>query len=969
MPDPWEYPWFAAWDLAFHAVAWAHLDPAFAKYQLLVLLREWYLHPNGALPAYEWSFDDVNPPVHAFAALRVFAIAGDDDLPSSSASSRSCCSTTCGGSTGRTPTATTSSAAASSGSTTSAPSTGRTSHPERRSCRPTARRGWPSTASPCWRWPQQLAEHDAVYDDLVVTFLERFMSITRAINSSGLYDPERGFFYDFVDSPAGRERVQVETIGGAVPLFSAVTLRATDDDERRHALRRRLAATPRAGGVRRRRARGARAPADGRHRGRAAGERRDARAAAHDAGRAVRRGVVPLAVRLAGAVQALRGPAVRRHRRRRELHGRLRAGRVDHADVRRQLQLAGAGLVAGQLPRHPVARPLPRPGSVPTSRSSTRRVRATSATCSRSPRTSPTAWSSIFLRGPDGHRPVFGGTTRFQQDPAWDNLLFFEYFHGDNGAGLGASHQTGWTALVIDLLLDPPLESAALRAGQAAGDRPWLSPRVPVGSPCCGRSTPARTVRRFGPDATLDALDDAVLDRLVPARRRLALPARRLADRRGGTRGLAPPARHPPVVRGRAARPHRRRHLRLVLRRHRLPGARATSAGTTALARLRAPARRPGHRPDAGLRAEPHRTRPPVGGPSIPSATSRAPTPTSPQRPGTGSRVATPSGGAHPRLRARPVLRRLARHAAARLLVARGPSGDDRRARSPRPGKATACAATWPCCCCPTCSSAPGAARSSRSGPMRCGPCGPRTPGSRSWPRSTGTASTTCSSRASTPPTTSGLYDRLVGDLGAVRGHLCADADYQARSARFLENHDEPRAATVFGVGDRHRAAAVITYLVPGAALPRRTASARRGGSTSPSTCAVRPTSPSATGCSTGSTTACSACSTIPSCTTATGGCSTSTRPGRATTAARTSSPCPGAVGGEPSVPRHRQHLHHRVPGLHRAPRSTSRGGTGPRGPAGSGAVRTRRCRARARGLYIDLPPWAHNVFEVSEAV
>jgi hypothetical protein len=72
---------------------------------------------------------------------------------------------------------------------------------------------------------------------------------------------------------------------------------------------------------------------------------------------------------------------------------------------------------------------------------------------------------SIFLRAPDGHRPVFGGTTRFQQDPAWDNLLFFEYFHGDNGAGLGASHQTGWTALVIDLLLDPPIESRALHAG------------------------------------------------------------------------------------------------------------------------------------------------------------------------------------------------------------------------------------------------------------------------------------------------------------------------------------------------------------------------------------------------------------------------------------------------------------------------------------------------------------------------
>jgi hypothetical protein len=70
MPDKWEYPWFAAWDLAFHCVTLAHLDPAFAKYQLIMVCREWFQHPNGALPAYEWDFGDVNPPVHAWAALR-----------------------------------------------------------------------------------------------------------------------------------------------------------------------------------------------------------------------------------------------------------------------------------------------------------------------------------------------------------------------------------------------------------------------------------------------------------------------------------------------------------------------------------------------------------------------------------------------------------------------------------------------------------------------------------------------------------------------------------------------------------------------------------------------------------------------------------------------------------------------------------------------------------------------------------
>ena len=87
MPDAWEYPWFAAWDLAFHCVALASIDPDFAKEQLLLLCREWYMHPNGQLPAYEWAFGDVNPPVHAWAALQVFRIDGTDGRATASSSS------------------------------------------------------------------------------------------------------------------------------------------------------------------------------------------------------------------------------------------------------------------------------------------------------------------------------------------------------------------------------------------------------------------------------------------------------------------------------------------------------------------------------------------------------------------------------------------------------------------------------------------------------------------------------------------------------------------------------------------------------------------------------------------------------------------------------------------------------------------------------------------------------------------
>ncbi len=95
MPDSWEYPWYAAWDLAFHCVTFALIDPAFAKAQLLLLMRERYMHPNGQLPAYEWAFGDVNPPVHAWAVLRVFqmdrALTGMADRKFLEMASTSCC--------------------------------------------------------------------------------------------------------------------------------------------------------------------------------------------------------------------------------------------------------------------------------------------------------------------------------------------------------------------------------------------------------------------------------------------------------------------------------------------------------------------------------------------------------------------------------------------------------------------------------------------------------------------------------------------------------------------------------------------------------------------------------------------------------------------------------------------------------------------------------------------------------------
>ena len=145
MPDKWEYPWFAAWDLGFHCVTLAQLDPAFDKYQLIMLCREWYQHPNGALPAYEWDFGDVNPPVHAWAALEVFAIDGGGDIDFLSGSSTSSWSTSPGESTARTPATRTSSRAVSSAWTTSARSTARTCRRATSWSSATRRAGWAPT--------------------------------------------------------------------------------------------------------------------------------------------------------------------------------------------------------------------------------------------------------------------------------------------------------------------------------------------------------------------------------------------------------------------------------------------------------------------------------------------------------------------------------------------------------------------------------------------------------------------------------------------------------------------------------------------------------------------------------------------------------------------------------------------------------------------------------------------------------
>ena len=454
MPDPWEYPWFAAWDMAFHTVALAHLDPAFAKYQLLVLCREWFQNPNGALPAYEWAFGDVNPPVHAWAALHVWDIDGrryhdflarlmpkllmnftwwvnridpEGDhlfaggflgLDNISVVDRS-----------------------------HLPSGGRLEQAD-----------WTSWmafyALAMLQIARVLAERDDTWTDIEVKFIEHFVLIVDAMHSQGLWDEEDGFFYDLYHGPDGtRVPLKVRSIVGVLPLLSEVVL-GPELLQIIASLRKRFSGFLGRDEVL--------APAQGR-----------ARVLPTPEGDALAVGVIP-----PGAVRRV----VARVFDEDEFlspHG-LRALSRYHHDHPLSVSLGGSpvwvdyepaesrtGMFGGNSNwRGPVWMPV----NYLVVRSLQRYARSLGAeTQVEYPTGSGNVVGiaacaddirdrlvSLFLRGADGRRPCHGWVERLQNDPLWrDNVTFYEYFHGDNGAGLGASHQTGWTGLVADLICRP----------------------------------------------------------------------------------------------------------------------------------------------------------------------------------------------------------------------------------------------------------------------------------------------------------------------------------------------------------------------------------------------------------------------------------------------------------------------------------------------------------------------------------
>jgi hypothetical protein len=463
MPDKWEYPWFASWDLAFHAIALAHVDPSQAKRQLLLMCREWYMHPSGQLPAYEWEFGDVNPPVQPLAALRVYDIDGRRDhdflermfhkllinftwwVNRKDAEGNNLFE----------------------GGFLGLDNIG----PFDRS-RPLPRPlvleqsdGTAWMAVYCLGMLYMalvLAEADEAYRDVAVKFLDHFTYVASAINRDGIWHEEDGFYYDRAAYPDGGEPVRVRSIVGLLPLVAVAPMPAwlveRVPDLVAH-LRWFLANRPR------------NAPALT-----VLGtiERREALLAVVSPAQLER-----LLARMLDAEEFLSPYGIRalsRHHREHPFEMELagQSFRVDYEPAESTTPLFGGNsnwrgpvwfpvnyLLVGALRRYDAALG---PGfTVEHPTGSGRRRSLFDVAEDLSGRL-----VSIFLDDERRRRPVFGGIERFQRDPAWhDRLLFHEYFHGDCGAGLGASHQTGWTGLVADLIADRPRRRAD-RARRAA---------------------------------------------------------------------------------------------------------------------------------------------------------------------------------------------------------------------------------------------------------------------------------------------------------------------------------------------------------------------------------------------------------------------------------------------------------------------------------------------------------------------
>lgn len=478
MPDKWEYPWYAAWDLAFHCVSFAYIDPEFAKEQLTLMLREWYMHPNGQIPAYEWSFGDVNPPVHAWAALQVYRIEkrktgigdtaflerifhklmlnftwwvnrkdfegqnvfqggflGLDNIGVFDRSSQ-------------------------------LPTGGHLEQSDGTS--------WMAMYSlDLLAIAMELAKEDPTYEDVASKFWEHFMYIARAMNHLGddgisLWDEEDGFYYDVLHVGDQLMPLRVRSMVGLIPLYAVQTLEPELLDrmpafarrlkwfiENRPDLTENMACM--------------RSPGHG--------ERRLFSIAGREQLERILRVMLDQTEFLSEyGVRAV-------SRRHREQPYCLTVNGVEHR-VSYEPAESATGLFGGNSNwRGPIW--------MPVNFLLVEALRRFHAYYNDSVQVECPVGSgrllnleqvadeissrllNIFRATATGRRPVFGSHP-LQDDPHWrDYIPFHEYFHGDTGEGIGASHQTGWTALVTALMFEQwsnKTEEIEIAANAASGD-------------------------------------------------------------------------------------------------------------------------------------------------------------------------------------------------------------------------------------------------------------------------------------------------------------------------------------------------------------------------------------------------------------------------------------------------------------------------------------------------------------------
>jgi hypothetical protein len=459
MPDKWEYPWFAAWDLAFHAIALATVDIDFAKQQLDLLLQQLYLHPTGQIPAYEWNFSDVNPPVQAWAAIFLYrteqALRGKNDFDflkrvfgKLSANfgwwvnrkDRFGRSLFEGGFLGLDNIGVFDRSAP-------LPTGGHLEQAD----------GTAWVALFCQNMLEmafELAAHDQTYEELASNYAIEFLLIARAMNTigpAGMWDEEDGFYYDVLRLPDGNStRLKVRSMVGLLPLCAVTSVEKWQRERvpRLHAdMLERLRRMP------------------------------ELLESIHPTGSG------HLGVAERGILGLVNEGRLRRILTRmldeNEFFGNygIRALSRYHGDHPYVFSVGGQEFRVGYLPaesdtgmfggnsnwRGPIWMPVNAliirallhyyayygdnfKIECPTGSGKMMNLFEVA-------REIADRLTRIFLRDDAGRRPVYGGTEKFQSDPHWrDNLLFYEYFHGDNGAGLGASHQTGWTGIVASLI-------------------------------------------------------------------------------------------------------------------------------------------------------------------------------------------------------------------------------------------------------------------------------------------------------------------------------------------------------------------------------------------------------------------------------------------------------------------------------------------------------------------------------------